>query len=167
MATLAIFAARGPQKRLLGSLPKPSSAQAPHPSHPAKVAFSLALLRLPSPSNPLAPVFVGGLRALTLGPFVPKKNTGGGAQHPPFPILGEGAAVEDIPPSRRQRIEQPGPSVKGNPPYMAVLYTLDKQLPAVLQNMRQQRDIPQSAIISSKVRKSSLQSLPISFAQNN
>ena len=34
----------------------------------------------------------------------------------PFPILGKGAALEDIPPSCRQKIEQPGPSVKGKPP---------------------------------------------------
>lgn len=34
----------------------------------------------------------------------------------PFPVMGKGAALEDIPPPRRQEIEQPGPSVKGKPP---------------------------------------------------
>lgn len=50
---------RGLQNRLLGSVPKPSSAQALHPSQPAKAAFSLALLRLLSPPNPLALGFGG------------------------------------------------------------------------------------------------------------
>ena len=85
MATLAIFCSpRGYKKRLLGSLPKPSSAQAPHPSQPAKADFSLALLRLLSPPNPLALGFGGGPdiivygpRALTLGQIVPKRNDGG------------------------------------------------------------------------------------------
>ena len=36
---------------------------------------------------------------------------------PPFPNLGKRAALEDIPPSRRQKIEPPEPSVKGKPPY--------------------------------------------------
>ena len=34
----------------------------------------------------------------------------------PFPIMGKGAALEDIPPPRRRKIAQPGPPVKGNPP---------------------------------------------------
>ena len=34
----------------------------------------------------------------------------------PFPRLGKGAALEDIPPSHRWKIEQPGPPVKGTPP---------------------------------------------------
>ena len=87
MATLAIFCSpRGYKKRLLGSLPKPSSAQAPHLSQPAKADFSLALLRLLSPPNPLAlgfggdpDVIVCGPRALTLGQIVPKRNAGGWA----------------------------------------------------------------------------------------
>ena len=52
---------RGPQKRLLGSLPKPSSAQAPHLSQLAKADFLLALLHLLSPLNPLVLGFNGGL----------------------------------------------------------------------------------------------------------
>lgn len=88
MATLAIFCStRGYKKRLLGSLPKPSSAQAPHLSQPAKADFSLALLRLLSPPNPLAlgfdrgpDVIVCGPRALTLGQIVPKRKADGAAQ---------------------------------------------------------------------------------------
>ena len=34
----------------------------------------------------------------------------------PFPVMGKGAALEDIPPPRRWKIAQPGPPVKGNPP---------------------------------------------------
>ena len=40
----------------------------------------------------------------------------------PFPIMGKGAALEDIPPPRRREIEHPGPPVKGKPPINGGVY---------------------------------------------
>ena len=58
----------GPQKRLLWSIPKPSSVQASHLLQPAKADFSLALLRRLSPPNLLALSFGGGPRCNCLRP---------------------------------------------------------------------------------------------------
>ena len=54
--------------------------------------------------------------------------------------MGKGAALEDISPAALGGVAQPGQAVKGKPPQAAVLRTLDRQLPPVL-NSRRRRGI--------------------------
>ena len=65
-----------------------------------------------------------------------KKDTS--AQSPrPFPVMGKGAALEDIyTPAAPLEIAQPGQTVKGRPPQAAVRCTLDGPLPAVQEDRR-------------------------------
>ena len=54
--------------------------------------------------------------------------------------MGKGAALEDISPAAPGGVAQPGRAVKGKPPQAAVLRTLDRLLPPVL-NSRRRRGI--------------------------
>ena len=58
----------------------------------------------------------------------------------PFPIMGKGAALEDISPAAPGRMAQPEQAVKGKPPQAAVLCTLDRLFLPVL-NSRRRRGI--------------------------
>ena len=59
---------------------------------------------------------------------------------PPFPIHGKGGGSGGYIPRRAGGVAQPGQAVKGKPPQAAVLRTLDRQLPPVL-NSRRRRGI--------------------------
>ncbi len=59
---------------------------------------------------------------------------------PPFPIHGKGGGSGGYIPRRAGGVAQPGQAVKGKPPQAALLRTLDRQLPPVL-NSRRRRGI--------------------------
>ena len=59
---------------------------------------------------------------------------------PPFPIHGKGGGSGGYIPRRAGGVAQPGQAVKGKPPQAAVLRTLDRLLPPVL-NSRRRRGI--------------------------
>ena len=59
---------------------------------------------------------------------------------PPFPIHGKGGGSGGYIPRRAGGVAQPGQAAKGKPPQAAVLRTLDRLLPPVL-NSRRRRGI--------------------------